>query len=88
MSGSRRGGNPRRGLRFQGFRGFHQSENFDVDLFWVQPVVPNPGRLDSVDNNQNFAGAWATYKPKKGTTADLTGRVEVKTIKTVAGSCL
>lgn len=56
---------------FQGFRGFRQSEHFDLDFFWVQPVIPNANNLDSVDNNVNFAGAWATYKPRKGTAADL-----------------
>jgi hypothetical protein len=56
---------------FQGVRGFRQGEDFDVDFFWVQPVIPNATRLDSVDNNQNFAGTWLTYKPKKGTAVDL-----------------
>ncbi|MBI3412114.1 MAG: alginate export family protein [Planctomycetes bacterium] len=51
---------------FQGVRGFHQGEKFDVDLFWVQPVIPNVTRFDSVDNNQNFAGLWTTYRPQKG----------------------
>ena len=55
---------------FQGVRGFRQTEKWDVDLFWVQPVVPNQNRLDSVDNNQNFAGAWSTYRPKKGVAID------------------
>jgi hypothetical protein len=56
---------------FQGFRGFRQTEKWDVDLFWVQPVIPDVTRLDSVDNNQNFAGAWFTYRPKKGQNVDL-----------------
>jgi hypothetical protein len=56
---------------FQGARFFRASEKLDLDLFWVQPVIPNPTALDSVDNNQNFAGAWGTYKPKKGTFFDL-----------------
>jgi hypothetical protein len=47
---------------FQGARLFRTTEKTDVDLFWVQPVVPNAGRLDSVDNNQNFAGAWVTHR--------------------------
>jgi hypothetical protein len=50
---------------FQGVRGFRHTEKWDLDLFWVQPVIPNPGKLDSVDNNQNFAGAWTTYRPEK-----------------------
>jgi hypothetical protein len=55
---------------FQGARLFRQSEKTDVDLFWVQPVVPTPGRLDSVDNNQNFAGAWVTHRPDKNHAID------------------
>lgn len=55
---------------FQGVRGFRQTEKWDFDLFWVQPVVPFPNQFDSVDNNQNFVGAWATYRPKKGQSID------------------
>lgn len=55
---------------FQGVRGYRQGEQWDVDLFWVQPVVVDRNRLDSVDNNQNFAGLWATYKPRKGVAFD------------------
>jgi hypothetical protein len=56
---------------FQGARFFRPGEKFDFDLFWAQPVVPNRTALDSVDNNQNLAGAWGTYKPRKGTFLDL-----------------
>jgi Alginate export len=56
---------------FQGVRAYRADEKFDVDLFWVQPVIPNRDQLDSVDNNQNFAGLWTTYKPRKGTSLDL-----------------
>ena len=62
-------GNTRR--TFQGFRLMQTTEKWDTDLFWVQPVIPNTNKLDSGDNNVNFAGAWATYKPKKGTTVDM-----------------
>jgi hypothetical protein len=55
---------------FQGVRGFRQTEKFDFDLFWVQPVAINPNTFDSVDNNQNFVGAWGTYRPKKGQAID------------------
>jgi hypothetical protein len=51
---------------FQGVRAFRQGEKFDVDAFWVQPVIPSPSHLDSVDNNVNFAGLWTTYRPKAG----------------------
>jgi hypothetical protein len=55
---------------FQGVRGFRHTEQWDFDAFWVQPVVPNATRFDSVDNNQNFAGAWAAYRPRKGQEID------------------
>jgi hypothetical protein len=64
---------------FQGVRGMYTSEKWDFDMFWVQPVIPNTNRpasgedanrFDSVDNNQNFAGAWATYRPKAGQAID------------------
>jgi hypothetical protein len=56
---------------FEGVRAFRHSAKFDVDLFWVQPVVPNASRFDSVDRNQNFAGLWTTYRPNPNTTWDL-----------------
>ena len=56
---------------YQGARILRTGEQFDFDLFWLQPVVPNAERLDSVDNNQNFAGAWVTYRQKPGTSLDL-----------------
>ena len=56
---------------FQGIKGFWHSENLDLDAFAVQPVIPNPTRWDSVDNNQIFSGLWATYRPKKNQLLDL-----------------
>lgn len=56
---------------FDGARVFRQGEKFDVDLFWLQPVISNSQGWSSVDNNQNFAGLWTTYRPKKGTAVDL-----------------
>ncbi len=56
---------------FQGVRAYRTSEKLDVDAFWVQPVIQNRNDFDSVDNNQNFAGLWTTYKPRKGTSADF-----------------
>jgi len=55
----------------RGARVLRTGVQFDFDLFWLQPVVPSAERLDSVDNNQNFAGAWVTYRPKAGTFVDL-----------------
>jgi hypothetical protein len=56
---------------FQGVRAFRQGEKFDVDLFWVQPIIPNATEFDSVDNNQNFLGLWTTYRPRAGQFIDL-----------------
>jgi hypothetical protein len=56
---------------FNGVKLFRAGEKLDADLFWVQPVIPDPSNFDSVDNDQNFAGAWFTYKPRRGTTLDL-----------------
>jgi hypothetical protein len=56
---------------FQGIRGYRWGEKLDVDLFWVQPVIPDRQRFDSVDNNVNLAGAWTTYRPEKDIFFDL-----------------
>lgn len=56
--------------KFQGVKGLYRSDKLDSDLFVVQPVLPSPGRFDSVDNNVVFTGSWTTYKPKKGTFVD------------------
>jgi hypothetical protein len=65
---------------FQGVRGFRQTENWDFDMFWVQPVIPANNRpssvedgneFNSVDYHQNFVGAWATNRPKPGQVIDL-----------------
>ena len=37
-----------------------------MDVFWLQPVIINNTKLDSVDDRENFWGAFATYRPKKG----------------------
>lgn len=60
---------------FQGAKVFRSGEQWDFDLFWVQPVIQNVNKLDWADTSVNFAGAWATYRPKKGTTLDLYGLV-------------
>jgi hypothetical protein len=56
---------------FNGVRGYYVGKKWDVDVFWAQPVVPDPSNLDSVDNNQNFAGAWVTHRPDKGQFRDF-----------------
>ncbi len=56
---------------FQGVKAFTRTEKWDFDLFVVQPVVPQAGRFDSVDNNLVFGGAWFTYRPAAGMNLDL-----------------
>jgi hypothetical protein len=56
---------------FQGVRGFWSNDKLDIDLFWVQPVLPNNTGWSSVDDLQNFYGAWATYHPEKKQAIDL-----------------
>jgi len=55
---------------FNGAKVYRQGEKFDFDLFGARPVIPNANKLDSVDNDQNFAGVWTTYRPKQGTFID------------------
>lgn len=56
---------------FDGVRVFRQGEKFDVDMFWLSPVIPDARKLDSHDNNVNFAGLWTTYRPEKGQSLDM-----------------
>jgi hypothetical protein len=56
---------------FEGVRGFYTGDKWNFDLFWARPEIVFPGRFDTSDQNQNFAGAWATYNFAKGTALDL-----------------
>lgn len=51
---------------FQGVRAFWLGSDWNVDAFWVQPVLIEPTRADPPDHNQNFTGLWTTYRPRKG----------------------
>lgn len=51
---------------FEGVRAYRRSEKFDIDAFWLQPVIPNPNHFDSIDRHQNFAGVYSTYRPAEG----------------------
>jgi hypothetical protein len=55
---------------FQGVRALYSSEKWNLDAFWVQPVIPDARNFSSVDDKQNFFGAWATYKPNKDQAID------------------
>jgi hypothetical protein len=56
---------------FEGVQLFRYTEKFDASAFWTQPVIIDPTRFDSVDDRQNFSGAWFTYRPVKGQAIDL-----------------
>ncbi len=56
---------------FQGVKGYWHGDKLDVDLFWTQPVTPDPSHFDSSARKQNFSGAWLTYRPVKGQSVDL-----------------
>lgn len=56
---------------FQGVKAFHIGKEWDLDCFWVQPVRVDRNDFDSVDNNINFAGAWATRKLRPGNGRDF-----------------
>jgi len=55
----------------QGIRAFRAGESFDIDAFWVQPVVPDNTHADAVDRDVNFAGIWATWRSQPGSIFDL-----------------
>ncbi len=56
---------------FDGVRVFRQGEQWDLDVFYTAFVPPNPNGLDQLDDNREFAGAWATYRPQKGHFVDF-----------------
>jgi hypothetical protein len=56
---------------FEGVKGYYHGDKFDLDAFWVRPVVPSPSHFDAADANRGFAGLWGTYRPQKGQAIDL-----------------
>ncbi|MFO0864625.1 MAG: alginate export family protein [Gemmataceae bacterium] len=56
---------------FDGLRLYHNSEKFSFDAFWLRPIVPTVNKLDASDVNQNFYGAWGTYRPTQKQAIDL-----------------
>jgi hypothetical protein len=56
---------------FDGVRLLRHGEQFDFDLFWARPVIPNVNQFDHSDGSQNFAGAWMEYRPTKNQCLDL-----------------
>jgi hypothetical protein len=55
---------------FEGFKFFWQGEDWNVDFFATRPIIPEPIHFDSANYDQEFFGAWATYKAIAGHTFD------------------
>jgi hypothetical protein len=55
---------------FEGVRMFRRSKESDLDIFWTQPVVVDDVRMDRVDGNQHFGGAWLTRRPTENRVTD------------------
>jgi hypothetical protein len=56
---------------FEGVKAFWHGEQWDVDAFWVEPVVPDPKNFDHGDEERSFTGLWLTHRPQKGHFLDL-----------------
>jgi hypothetical protein len=56
---------------FEGFKFFWQGQDWNVDFFATRPVIVDPIHFDSPDYDQEFIGAWGTYKAAPGQTYDL-----------------
>ena len=56
---------------FEGVRLFRTGEKWDTDVFWTNFEPPDADAFDEADGNRNFAGAWATHRPRKGHFLDL-----------------
>ncbi len=56
---------------FQGVRGSWHNDKIEEDVFVVNPVVPDPIRISSIDPNQLFLGNWFKYRFTKDRSADF-----------------
>ncbi|MBX3616166.1 alginate export family protein [Nitrosomonas sp.] len=56
---------------FQGVKFFWRNPQWDLDAFWVRPMITEKSNVDNWDTQQNFFGLWATNKPKPGHAIDL-----------------
>jgi hypothetical protein len=55
---------------FQGVRSTWHNDDTEFDAWWVQPVVINTGKFDSVDDKQQFFGNWWKFRLNKDTSVD------------------
>jgi hypothetical protein len=56
---------------FEGMKFLWQGTDWNVDFFATRPVIVDPHNFDSPAYNQEFYGAWGTYKAIPGETFDL-----------------
>jgi hypothetical protein len=56
---------------FDGFKFFFVGDDWNLDFFYTRPVIVNPVQFDSPSYDQEFFGAWATYKAIRNQTIDL-----------------
>jgi len=55
---------------FDGLKMFYQGADWNVDFFYTRPVIVDPIRFDNPSYDQEFFGAWGTYKAIQGHTFD------------------
>lgn len=56
---------------FDGVNVFYRGTDWNVDGFMTHPIIADPRNFDSYDENQDFSGAFATYKGSKDQTVDV-----------------
>lgn len=56
---------------FEGYKLMWAGEKWNVDAFYTRPVIVNKTHFDSPSYQQEFFGAFATYKAIKNQTVDL-----------------
>lgn len=56
---------------FQGVRAFWLGKDWNVDAFFVEPVLMRPTSLDPPDHNRQFSGLWLIQRPRKGQEVNL-----------------
>lgn len=56
---------------FEGYKFFWQGPDWNVDFFYTRPVIVVPNGFDSPSYDQEFFGAWGTYKAIPSNTYDV-----------------
>ncbi|OWK35905.1 hypothetical protein FRUB_08468 [Fimbriiglobus ruber] len=56
---------------FQGVRGSWHDDDIEEDIFVVNPVIPDPSKISSIDDKQVFTGNWFKYRFNKDSSIDL-----------------